>query len=169
VLNQPRVKVLLLDEHFWVDGTLIEAWASLKSFKPRDDSGEPPGSAGTLGRNAERDFQGEKRANQTHASTTDAQALLYRKSPGTGAHLCFMGHLLMENRHGLIVDARLSQANGTAERDTATAMVSDLRGRHRITLGADKGYGRSQLCRRAAGAEGDPACSAEHHSPPIGH
>lgn len=140
VLNRPRVKELLSDEHFSADGTLIAAWASLKSFKPRDGSGEPPGPAGILGRNAERDFHGEKRSNQTHASTTDPQAKLYRKSPGSGAQLCFMGHLLMENRHGLIVDARLSEAGGTAERDTAVAMLSDLRGRHPITLGADKGY-----------------------------
>jgi transposase len=140
VLNQQRVKALLSDEHFSVDGTLIEAWASMKSFKPRDGGGEPPGPAGPVGRNAERDFHGEKRSNETHASTTDTEAKLYRKSPGTGAHLCFMGHLLMENRHGLIVDARLSQAGGTAERDTAVAMIGDLRGHHRITLGADKGY-----------------------------
>jgi transposase len=136
VLSQPRVRVLLSDEHFSVDGTLIEAWASLKSFKPRDGSGEPPAA----GRNGERDFRGETRTNATHASTTDAEAKLYRKSPGTAARLCFMGHLLMENRHGLVVDARLGEANGTAERDTAVAMVGDLHGRHPITLGADKAY-----------------------------
>lgn len=136
VLNQPRVRVLLSDEHFSLDGSLIEAWASLKSFKPKDGSGAPPGP----GRNAARDFHGESRSNETHASTTDAEAKLYRKSPGTAARLCFMGHLLMENRHGLILDARLGEANGTAERDTAMAMVGDLSGRHPITLGADKAY-----------------------------
>ena len=146
VLNQPRVKALLSDEHFSVDGTRIEAWASLKSFKPRDGSGEPPAP----GRNGERDVHGETRTNATHASTThastthasttDAEAKLYRKSPGTAARLCFMGHLLRENRHAMVVDARLSEANGTAERDTAMAMVGDLHGRHPITLGADKAY-----------------------------
>ena len=136
VLNQPRVKALLSEEHFSADGTLIEAWASLKSFRPKDGSGDPPGP----GRNAERDFHGETRSNETHASTTDAAAKLYRKSPGTAARLCFMGHRLMENRHGLVIDARLGEASGTAERDTALAMLGDLRGRHPITLGADKAY-----------------------------
>jgi hypothetical protein len=105
-----------------------------EAVKPGDGSGEPPAP----GRNGERDFHGETRPNATHASTTDAEAKPYRKSPGTAARLCFMGHLLMENRHGMVVDARLSEANGTAERDTAMAMVGDLRGRHPITLGADK-------------------------------
>jgi transposase len=136
VLARPRVKALLSDEHFTVDGTLIEAFASLKSFKPKDDD-QPPASGG---RNAERDFRGEKRKNATHASTTDPDARLYRKGPGKEARLCHMGHLLMENRHGLIVDATLTAATGTAEREAALAMMGRQRGRHRATLGADKAY-----------------------------
>src|SRR5215467_7624138 len=137
VLSRPRVKALLSDDHFSVDGTLIEAWASIKSFRPRDGSGEPPGP----GRNAERDFHGEKRSNETHASTTDPEAKLYRKSRGQPARLAFMGHLLMENRNGLIVAARLTEADGTAEREAALAMLESQRpGRRRITLGADKAY-----------------------------
>jgi transposase len=138
VLSQARVKALLSDEHFSVDGTLIDAWASMKSFRPRDgsdDDGTPPG-----GRNAERDFHGERRRNESHASTTDPDARLYRKGRGKEAKLCHMGHLLMENRHGLIVDALLTPASGTAERDAALAMLGRQAGRHRVTLGADKGY-----------------------------
>ena len=136
VLNQERVKALLSDEHFSVDGTLIEAWASMKSFRPKDGSGEPPAS----GRNGERDFHGEKRSNETHASTTDPDARLYRKGPGQPAKLAYLGHVLMENRHALVVDSRLTQATGRAEREAALAMVAALPGNHRITLGADKAY-----------------------------
>jgi IS5 family transposase len=136
VLDQPRIKKLLSDEHFSVDGTLVEAWASLKSFRPKDGSGEPPGP----GRNSERDFHGEKRANETHASTTDPEARLFKKGPGQQARMAFMGHLLMENRHGLVVGARLTQATGTAERDAAAALIAEIPGRHRITVGADKAY-----------------------------
>jgi transposase len=136
VLIQPKVKGLLSDEHFSVDGTLIEAWASMKSFKPKDGSGEPPAP----GRNGERDFHGEKRSNETHASTTDKDARLYRKARGQAAKMAFMGHVLMENRNGLVVGARLTHATGTAEREAAISMVEDVRGRHRITVGADKAY-----------------------------
>lgn len=115
VLGQPRVKTLLSDEHFSVDGTLIEAWASVKSFRPKDGSGEPPAP----GRNGERDFHGEKRSNETHASTSDPEARLYRKGNGQPAKLAFMGHVLMENRHALVVDVRLTAASGTAEREAA--------------------------------------------------
>ncbi len=141
VLSQPRIKGLLSNEHFTVDGTLIEAWASLKSFKPKEvgDDGPPRGGAGG-GRNAEHDFHGDKRTNETHASTTDADARLFRKGRGKEAKLCHMGHLLMENRHGVIVDAMLTPASGTAERDAALAMLGRQTGRHRATLGADKGY-----------------------------
>jgi transposase len=139
VLDQPQVKALLSDEHFTVDGTLIDAWASMKSFKPKDGGGdEPPARGG--GRNAERAFHGEKRSNDTHASTTDPDARLYRKGRGKEAKLCHMGHLLMENRHGLIVDALLTSATGTAEREAAETMLGRQAGRHRATLGADKGY-----------------------------
>jgi transposase len=139
VLAQPKVKKLLSTDHFSVDGTLIEAWASMKSVKPKSPcSGEPPASGG---RNAEADFHGQKRSNDTHASTTDPDARLYRKGQGKEAKLCFMGHGLMENRHGLLVDACLTLADGHAERVAALHMVEPLADRpHRITLGADKAY-----------------------------
>lgn len=137
VLAQPRVKRLLSDDHFSVDGTLIEAWASMKSFRPKDGSDEPPGP----GRNAERNFHGEKRSNETHKSTTDPEAKLYRKGDGQPAKLCYMGHVLMENRNALLVDARLGEANGTAERKEALALIDGHRpGTRRVTLGADKAY-----------------------------
>jgi transposase len=139
VLAQPRVKRLMSSDHFSVDGTLIEAWASMKSFKPKDGSGNdpPPGS----GRNAEVDFKGEKRSNETHASTTDPEARLYRKGAGMEAKLAFLGHALMENRAGLIVNACLTPADGHGERNAALAMIEPLANRPiGITLGADKGY-----------------------------
>jgi transposase len=136
VLDQEAVKALLSDDHFSVDGTLIEAWASMKSFRPKDGSGEPP----ARGRNGERDFHGEKRSNETHASTTDPDARLYRKSSGQPSKLAYLGHVLMENRHALVVDTRLTLATGTAEREAALEMVAARPGTHRITLGADKAY-----------------------------
>ena len=139
VLDQPRVKRLLSTDHFSVDGTLIEAWASMKSFKPKDGSDGPPPSDG--GRNAEANFHGQKRSNETHASTTDPEAKLYRKGSGKEAKLCFMGHALMENRNGLVVDACLTEANGHAERIAALHMIEPRADRPRaITLGADKAY-----------------------------
>jgi transposase len=139
VLGQAEVRALLSDEHFSVDGTLIEAWASMKSFKPKDEADDgPPASGG--GRHAERDFHREQRTNDSHASTTDPDARLFRKGRGKEAKLCPMGHLLMENRNGLIVDALVTQATGTAERAAAEAMPSRQRGRHRATLGADQAY-----------------------------
>ena len=139
VLARPRVKRLLSSDHFSVDGTLIEAWASMKSVKPKDGSNEPPAEGG--GRNAEKDFHGQKRTNETHASTTDPQARLYKKGKGKEAKLCFMGHGLMENRHGLLVDACLTFADGHAERVAVLHMVEPLADRpRRITLGTDKAY-----------------------------
>lgn len=138
MLAQPKVKQLLSTDHFSVDGTLIEAWASMKSVKPKDGSGEPPTGGG---RNAEADFHGERRSNQTHGSTTDPDARLYRKGAGKEAKLCFMGHGLMENRHGLLVDACLTRADGHAERVAALHMIEPHAERPRaITLGADKAY-----------------------------
>ena len=136
VLARPKVKALLSDEHFSVDGTLIQAWASMKSFRPKDGSGEPPDP----GRNGERDFHGEQRTNETHASATDPEAKLFRKGRGKEAKLSFIGHALMENRHGLLVDSRVSEANGTAERDVAETMLAAVPGRHPITVGGDKGF-----------------------------
>jgi len=136
LLALPQVRKLLSSEHFSVDGTLIEAWASMKSFRPKDGSGEPPGP----GRNSERNFHKEKRSNETHASTTDPDARLYRKADGRESRLCFMGHVLMENRHGLAVDAALTHATGTAERDATLVMLDRRQTDRRITLGADKAY-----------------------------
>jgi hypothetical protein len=119
-----------------VDGTLIEAWASMKSFRPKDGSGEPPAA----GRNGERDFHGEKRSNRTHASTTDPDARLYKKSLGSAAKLCHIGHVVMENHNGLVVAAEMTAATGTAEREAAVAMVEELADGGRITLGGDKAY-----------------------------
>ena len=127
---------LLSNEHFTVDGTLIEAWASMKSFRPKDDQ-DPPSSGG---RNSEVNFKGEKRKNETHRSTTDPDARLLKKGKGKEAKLCFMGHALMENRSGLVVDSRLTHATGTAERDAALEMIEDVPGTQQITLGADRGY-----------------------------
>ena len=142
VLAQPGVKRLLSTDHFSVDGTLIEAWASMKSFKPKASGGDaaprPPSSGG---RNAEVDFKGQTRSNQTHESTTDPEARLYRKGAGMEARLCFIGHTLMENRSGLIVDACLTPADGHAERIAALAMIEPRADRPRaISLGADKAY-----------------------------
>ena len=141
VLNLPQVRKLLSGEHFSVDGTLIEAWASMKSFVPKND-GDPPSGRhedDRQGRNAERDFHGEKRRNDTHSSTTDPDARLFRKGAGKEAKLCHMGHLMTENRNGLIVDARLTEANGTAERTTALDMIED-NARPGSTVGGDKNY-----------------------------
>lgn len=129
---------LLSNEHFSVDGTMIEAWASMKSFRPKDDSGQEPPEGG--GRNPEVDFKGQKRKNDTHQSTTDPEARLLKKGEGKEAKLCFLGHVLMENRNGLAVDHRLTQATGTAERDAALDMVENVPGTKRITVAGDKNY-----------------------------
>ena len=163
VLAQPKVKKLLSSDHFSVDGTLIEAWASMKSVKPRDGSGEPPARGG--GRNAEADFHGQKRSNVTHASSTDPDARLYRKGRGKETKLCFIGHGLMENCHGLLVDACLTLADGHAERVAA----------HRASCrptDSDHTWRRQslryrRLRQRAALDECDAACCAEHQWPQL--
>lgn len=136
---------LLSDEHFSVDGTMIEAWASHKSFRPKDGSGGPGGSGG---RNEARDFRGEQRSNDTHASTTDPEAKLYKKSAGTPSKLAYLGHAVSENRNGLIVAAQVTQASGTAERSAAIDMLGELCGPRRCTLAADKGYDTREFVRR---------------------
>ena len=138
VLAHREVKPLLSNDHFSVDGTLVEAWASLKSFRAKDGSDEPPGS----GRNGERNFHNETRTNETHASTTDPDAKLYRKSSNTAAKLSYIGHALTENRHGLIVEADATRASSRAEREAALAMIErhDPGSERQLTLGADKGY-----------------------------
>lgn len=137
LMGLARVKRLLSADHFSVDGTLIEAWASMKSFRRKDGSDEPPGP----GRNGERDFRRDKRSNETHASSTDPDARLFRKSGGQESRLAYLGHALMENKNGLIVDAQMTHATGTAEREAALVMIERTRrpGK-RVTLGADKLY-----------------------------
>jgi transposase len=135
VRNQAAAAGLLSDEHFTVDGTQLEAWASLKSFTRRDAARrEPPDDPG----NPDVDFRGERRSNATHASTTDPDAQLYKKADGQKSVLAYLGHVLMENRHGLIVNACATAATGTAERDAAAIMLRA--GRRPRTLGADKNY-----------------------------
>jgi hypothetical protein len=124
---------LMSDDHFTVDGTLIEAWASQKSFRRKDGGSDDSGTGG--------DFHGEKRTNQTHTSTTDPDARLYRKSKGKEARLSYLGHIVTENRHGLIAEAMTTHADGTAEADAALLMLKDMtKGSRRITVGADKAY-----------------------------
>jgi transposase len=136
VVKQAQEKKLTSDEHFTVDGTLVEAWASLKSFQRKDRKNPPPDDPG----NPTVDFHGEKRSNQTHESTTDPEALLARKGNGKEAKLSYNGNLLVENRNGLIITTELFQANGTAERDAALVMLERLPGDQRVTVGADKAY-----------------------------
>jgi transposase len=135
VLGLARWHGLVSSEHFSVDGTLIEAWASMKSFKAKDGSGKPPEDGG---RNPTVDFKGEERKNDTHASTTDPEARLFKKSKGDKSRLCYMGHALMENRNGLVVDVETTQSTGKAEREAAKVMVELAQGG--ATLGADKNY-----------------------------
>ncbi len=177
ILAHREVAPLLSDEHFSVDGTLVKAWASMKSFQPKPGD-EPPGGDGPgappqdadhadaycpsttpetdpmpqphrTSRNADVDFRGTKRSNATHVSTTDPDARLYRKSAGTGAVLCFMGHALMENRSGLVVQGNLTRADGHAERRAALGMIHDHSpgSTRRLTLGADKGYDSADFVR----------------------
>jgi transposase len=138
VVRQAKLRRYISSDHFSVDGTLLNAWASHKSFKPKD---EPKGGPPAAGRNAEVGWRGEKRSNDTHASTTDPEARLYRKSNNTAATLCYSGHLLMENRNALIVDAELTTADGYAERATALEMLARLpASARRRTVAGDKGY-----------------------------
>lgn len=137
VLDQARARHLLSSEHFSVDGTLVRAWASHKSFQPKD--GPPAPGAGPRS-NPEVDFKGQTRTNDTHRSTTDPDARLYKKSPGVAAIPCYQGHVLTENRNGLVVDGRLTQASGTAEREAALEMLAALPGEARKTVGADKAF-----------------------------
>ncbi len=136
VLREAGELDLLSGEHFTVDGTLLEAWASLKSFKNKQGGEEPPEDPG----NPTVDFHGERRSNQTHQSTTDPEALLARKGAGKEAKLSYCGHVTMENRNGLVVNTRVTPATGTAEREAAVEMIQEIPGDHRVTVGADKNY-----------------------------
>jgi transposase len=142
VLRQARRKRLLSDEHFTVDGTLIEAWAGQKSFQLKDEDDllkpPPPPEAGS---NPTIDYRKQKRSNETHQSKTDPAARLYKKARGAEAKLCYLGHVVTENRNGLVVNTRVTRATGTAEREAALSMVEDIPGgTKRVTLGADRGY-----------------------------
>ena len=139
VLTEAREAGLLSDEHFTVDGTLIEAWAGMKSFRPRDEAGDD-GAGGGGGPGGERSFRGERRRNDTHASTTDPEARLLRKGKGQEAKLCFVGHVLTDNRHGLVVATETTRATGTAEREASLAMLRRVKRGRRSTLGGDKNY-----------------------------
>jgi transposase len=136
VLAEAKAARLLSDDHFTVDGTLLEAWASQKSFRRRDTPPDRPDDPG----NPTVNFRGDERKNATHQSTTDPDARLYKKSTGSEAKLCYLGHLLTENRHGLIVDALVTAATGMAERDAALTMLGHLPDTGRITVGGDKNY-----------------------------
>ncbi|MEW6748042.1 MAG: IS5 family transposase [Planctomycetota bacterium] len=139
VTREARRRRLVSEDHFTVDGTLLQAWASLKSVHPRDEQ-EPPAGAGG-GRNPDVSFRGQQRTNQTHVSRTDPEAKLARKGNGQETKLCFAGHVLMENRNGLILDALVTEATGTAEREAALVLLDRRQTpRKRVTLGADKGY-----------------------------
>jgi transposase len=140
-----RAKPHMSDEHFTVDGTLIEAWAGQKSFRRKDGKGKPPGAGGEV------DFHGEKRKNLTHRSTTDPDARLFRKSKGSEAKLGYLGHVLMENRNGLLVQTFLSEANGRAERDAAMLMAETIPSAKRVTLAGDKNYDTQELVRELRG------------------
>src|SRR5437870_9687465 len=153
VLKQAREADLLSDEHFSVDGTLIEAWASQKSFQRKDRGNEPP--ADDPG-NPTVNFHGEKRSNDTHESTTDADARLARKSGGHEAKLAYCGNVLIENRNGLVVDTELLQANGTAERDAALLMTERIGGSKRVTVAADKGYDAQEFVQEIRGMNVTP-------------
>jgi len=159
VINLAREKKLLSSEHFSVDGTLIEAWASHKSFRPKGSGDEPPDDRG----NRTVDFHGEKRKNDTHESTTDPESRLFKKGKGKEAKLCFMGHALMENRHGLVVDACVTQATGTAERESALGMLKFQESQKRKTCGADKGYDTSDFVRQARSIRVTPHVAQVEH------
>ena len=140
-----RAKPFMSDEHFTVDGTRIEAWASQKSYRRKDGKSNPPGAGGDV------DFHGEKRKNETHASTTDPGARLFRKSKGSEAKLSYLGHVLMENRNGLLVQTFLTEASGRAEREAAMLMAEAIPGDKRVTLGADKNYDTRDFVRELRG------------------
>jgi transposase len=161
VVAEAQVLDLMSDEHFTVDGTLLEACASLKSFKKRD--GEPTAPPEDPG-NPTVDFHGETRRNDTHVSTTDPDAMLARKGAGKEAKLSYSGHVLMENRNGLIADVEVLQATGTAERDAALLMMEAIPGDHPVTVGADKGYDTKDFVEEARNVHATPHVAQKKHS-----
>ncbi len=161
VVAEAQALDLMSDEHFTVDGTLLEACASLKSFKRKDGEAQaPPEDPG----NPTVNFHGEERRNQTHVSTTDPDAMLARKGDGKEAKLSYSGHVLMENRNGLIADAEVLQATGTAERDAALLMMEAIPGDHAVTVGADKGYDTKNFVEEARNLNATPHVAQKKHS-----
>jgi transposase len=153
VVEKAQAQGLMSDEHFTVDGTLLEACASLKSFKKKDEQASaPPDDLG----NPTVDFHGEKRSNETHTSSTDPDALLARKGAGKEAKMSYSGHVLMENRNGLVADVEILQANGTAERDAALVMIEAIAGDHPVTVGADKNYDTKDFVKESRNLNATP-------------
>ena len=153
VVEKAQAQGLMSDEHFTVDGTLLEACASLKSFKKKDEQASaPPDDPG----NPTVDFHGEKRSNETHTSSTDPDALLARKGAGKEAKMSYSGHVLMENRNGLVADVEILQANGTAERDAALVMIEAIAGDHPVTVGADKNYDTKDFVKESRNLNATP-------------
>lgn len=155
VLEQAGKAKLLSDEHFTVDGTLIEAWASHKSFRPKDEDGGGKGP---------KDFHGEKRGNDTHRSTSDPEARLYRRGKGKESKLSYIGHALIENRHSLVVGSKATKATGKAERETAADLIAAIPGRHRITVAADKGYDAGEFVEKLREFNAAPHVAQKKHS-----
>ena len=161
VVEQARAKGLTSDEHFTVDGTLLEAWAGAKSFQPKDKKQPPPDDPG----NPTVNFRGERRSNETHASKTDPESLLARKGEGKESKLSYTGNLLVENRNGLIVDAEVFQANGTAERDAALVMLEKLPGTQPVTVGGDKGFDTRDFVKECRNLRVTPHVAQNHARP----
>ena len=161
VVEQARAQGLTSDEHFTVDGTLLEAWAGAKSFQPKDKKQPPPDDPGNLTVN----FRGEKRSNETHASKTDPEALLAKKGAGKESKLSYTGNLLVENRNGLIVDAEVFQAKGTAERDAALVMLEQIPGTKPVTVGGDKGFDTRDFVKECRNLQVTPHVAQNHARP----
>jgi transposase len=165
VLEIAKKEGLVSDDHFTVDGTIIEAWASHKSFLPKDESGKDDDDAkgGGAGKNPDVDYQGQKRKNDTHESKTDPDARLYRKGRRVGAQMCYLGHALMENRNGLVIDSRVTHAVGKAEEQAAESMASAIKGTRRVTLGGDKGYDSDDLLNKLRRMDVTPHIAKNDH------
>jgi len=160
-VDQARARNLISEDHFTVDGTLMEAWASQKSFRPKEVE-KPKGDGEDDPGNPTVNFRGEKRSNKTHQSTSDPDARLARKGNGQEAKLAYCGNVMTENRHGLVVEAELKMARGTAEREAAVEMIDRIEGIHQITVGADKAYDTKDCVRQLREKGGDAACSAKY-------
>lgn len=165
VLAMAKQQGLVSQEHFTVDGTIIEAWASHKSFQPKEsdsDDQDPPDRSGGS-KNPDADYKGHRRKNDTHESKTDPDSRLYRKSRRTGAQMCYLGHAMMENRNGLVIDVRVTHAEGKAEEKAAASMAAAIKGKRRVTLGGDKGYDSNELLSALRGMGITPHIAKNDH------